>query len=98
MRLDLFRNTYKDTRSEIDLQEEIFVTLFGDFIGNKFSKAYYSQNNDVKNALVYIKDHFIDFTAKAFMLGDSINTMFTEHIYDMPIRDALSIFGSMLFE
>lgn len=98
MRLDLFRNTYKDTRSEIDLQEEIFVTLFGDFIGNKFSKAYYSQNNDVKNALTYIKDHFIDFTAKAFMLGDSINTMFTEHIYDMPIRDALSMFGSMLFE
>lgn len=98
MRLDLFRNTYKDTRSEIDLQEEIFVTLFGDFIGNKFSKAYYSQNNDIKNALAYIKDHFVDFTAKAFMLGDSINTMFTEHIYDMPIRDALSMFGSMLFE
>ena len=96
-KLDEFRKVHKDTRSEIDLQEEIFVTLFGDFIGNKLSKVYYT-NGEINTALKYVKDNFVNFVAKAFMLGDTINTAFPEHLFDMSIQEALSTFGSMLFE
>ena len=96
-KLDEFRKVHKDTRSEIDLQEEIFVTLFGDFIGDKLSKAYYT-NGEINEALKYVKDNFINFVAKTFMLGNTINTTFTEHLFDMPIQEALTTFGSILFE
>lgn len=94
-RVDSYRKN-KDFRSEIDLQEEIFVTVFGEYFGNKIMLNYYT-DSALDLALRQFRENFKDMIIRAFALGDNAKLLFQEQLSNTSVQEALTTFGTMLW-
>lgn len=82
-----------DKRARTDLNEEIFVTIFGEYFSKKMNPWFNGRDVD----LVELGSKFKDGTQKVFQTGNDIQGEALGVLLNMSIDEIVSEFGSTLF-
>lgn len=88
---------YGDNRSELDLQEELFVTLLGKYFGRQITLNFYN-NQEVDNIIQGFRKDLKNIIIKTFALGEDAEIEEIENILGKSLEEVIENFGSMLFE
>lgn len=88
---------FRDYRSELDLQEELFVTLLGKEFGQQIVINFYN-NENIEKTLNRFKKEFRNIIIKAFALGQGAENLELEQILTKDLQQIIENFGSMIFE
>lgn len=81
-----------DKRARMDLNEEIFVTMFGEYFSNRINPWF---NNKAAN-FNELGNQFRESTQKAFQIGEDINSEKLGVLLNMSMDELMNEFGSAL--
>ena len=81
-----------DKRARMDLNEEIFVTMFGEYFSQRINPWF---NNKAKD-LNELGNEFRDSTQKAFQIGEDMDSEQLSVLLTMPMDEIMAEFGSAL--
>lgn len=81
-----------DKRARMDLNEEIFVTVFGEYFSNRINPWFNNKTSDFTE----LGNQFRDSTQKAFQIGEDINSEKLGVLLGMSMDELMNEFGSAL--
>lgn len=90
-RLDLYIQN-GDKRARIDLNEEIFVTMFGEYFGGRMNSWFNNKAADLNE----LGNQFRESTQKAFQIGEDISSEKVGVLLNMSMDELMIEFGSAL--
>lgn len=81
-----------DKRARMDLNEEIFVTMFGEYFGNRINPWFDNKAADFNE----LGNQFRESTQKAFQIGEDMSSEKIGVLLNMSMDELMNEFGSAL--